>query len=399
MSAERERKDRAFEALIVSAMRKLDDEDVDVERVDEPSEKEKEVLERLGPNFMDELLAGKRGGRREAGHDNDCPARGEPALAGEGVGLYRATEVDEDTVGELDQKDREIVERMRRKQGRELPSEKTPGRRSEAELAAKASEVLRALDMWHLPVDPFEIARKEGIELAPGNYGSEFDGRIKYLSEVDTFSLAYGAARPGRTEGRVRFTVAHELAHFYLHAAYLLGGNFHNSKADFRSRDEMEREADEFAASLLMPRDLFISEVRKYRQGVCVLSELCDLAENRLKTSITSTVRRYCQADIEPCSVVFSEQGHVRWAVHSEDMKRLGMGYVAFGTRVPTKSVTAKIWERVQDVRGSERLEGSVEPSIWYERPWYKKRLWEEAMPLGNTGVVLSYLTLEDPIE
>ena len=41
-------------------------------------------------------------------------------------------------------------------------------------------------------------------------------------------------------------------------------------------------------------------------------------------------------------------------------------------------------------------MEGSVDSDIWFERPFYRKGLWEEAMVLGNTGFVLTYLTLED---
>jgi len=40
--------------------------------------------------------------------------------------------------------------------------------------------------------------------------------------------------------------------------------------------------------------------------------------------------------------------------------------------------------------------EGSVDAEVWFERPFYRKGLWEEAMPLGCTGLVLTYLTLED---
>ena len=161
----------------------------------------------------------------------------------------------------------------------------------------------------------------------------------------------------------------------------------------------MEQEADEFAASLLMPLDLFRSAVKNYRQRVCILSELCELAEKRLHTSITSTALRYCQADIEACSVVFSENGKIKWAAHSEDMKRLGMGFIPFGTKIPAVAQTAKLVRAMADGQEADPVEGSTEPSVWYERPFYHKLLWEEAMPLGSTGIVLTYLTLKDPQE
>lgn len=261
----------------------------------------------------------------------------------------------------------------------------------EREIAARAEDVLRSLGKWSLPVDPFAIAADEGIEVAPGDYGEGFDGRIRYLPEVETFALAYQRAGGRRTPGRVKFTIGHELGHYYLHRDYLLKGHSHGSKADFRSKDEMEEEADEFAAALLMPLDLFRAEVKRYRQHVCVLKELCELAENRLGTSVTSTMRRYCQADIEPCAAIFSRGGVVQWGIYSEDMRRLGMGFVPFGQPLPRGSRTVDSRDKLA---AEGVIEGSINPSEWFERPYHRGQLWEEAMVLGGDGLILTYLTL-----
>ena len=267
----------------------------------------------------------------------------------------------------------------------------------ETQIDHHATSVLKALDMWKLPVDPFGIAREEEIELAPGEFGPAFDGRIKYLREIDSFVIHYADVAPGRSRGRVRFTLAHELAHFYLHKSFLLKGQFHDSITDFRSKDAIEREADEFAAALLMPERLFVKTVHQFRQSVCTLAELCQLAD-RFDTSVTSTVRRYCQCCIEPCSMVVSENGQLRWALHSEDMKRLGMGFIECrnSSRVPAASETAKLWNTLVESEDPDaRVEGELDATVWFDRP-YPERLWEEAMPLGYTGLVLTYLTVSD---
>jgi hypothetical protein len=41
------------------------------------------------------------------------------------------------------------------------------------------------------PVDIFHIAREEGILLAPGHYGEEFDGRIEFHPRKGKFILFY----------------------------------------------------------------------------------------------------------------------------------------------------------------------------------------------------------------
>ena len=262
----------------------------------------------------------------------------------------------------------------------------------EPNVSAQAEEVLKTLGMWRLPVDPFKICEVEDIELVPGRYGDNFDGRIRYLREVDVFALAYEEAGGRRSRGRVHFTIGHELGHYYVHRDYLLSGRSHGSQADFRSRDKMEQQADEFAAALLMPLDLFREAVRSYRQHVCVLRELCELAD-RLQTSVTSTVRRYCQADIEPCAVIFSRDGIVQWACYSEDMRRLNMGFVPFGQRLPRGSRLAKSFDQL--VRDGH-IEGEVEPTEWFERPYHRRLIWEEGMLMSRDGMVLSYLTLVD---
>lgn len=263
-------------------------------------------------------------------------------------------------------------------------------KRPERELAVRAEEVLRNLSMWRLPVDPYAIAREEEIEVVSGEFKAGFDGRIKYLAPVDTYSLAYRIAGPGRPEGRVRFTIGHELGHYYLHGDYLRSGKSHNSKADFRSNDEMEQEADEFAAALLMPIELFRKAVANFRQSVCTLKEVCQLSD-KLGTSATSTIRRYCQADIEPVAAIFSREGKVWWSCYSEDMKRLGMGYVRYGSAIPEESVTAGALSARKDFADGERT-----ADLWFEKPYYSGKVWEETMRLGETGVTITYLTLCD---
>lgn len=265
------------------------------------------------------------------------------------------------------------------------------------DIEALAKKHLIALGMWRLPVNPLAIAKEEGIELAPGRYGEKFDARIKFVRSAKTFILFYKEAGYGLTEGRVRFSIGHELGHYYLphHRSYLLSGQSHNSVTDFRSPDPREKEADEFSSTLLMPHELFAGELKTRRMTICTLADLSRLAENTFQASLTSTVRRYVGLDWEACSMVVSEAGVVKWAKHSDSMRALGMGWIEYGTRVPNTTPTAKLWERLGKEATLERMEAGVDADIWFERP-YRRRLWEEAMPLGYTGQVLTFLTAEE---
>jgi Zn-dependent peptidase ImmA (M78 family) len=260
-----------------------------------------------------------------------------------------------------------------------------------------AKDVLQTHERWKLPVDPFAIAKDEDIQLAPGDYGEGFDARIEFVPEVKRFVIYYRSESEGRPKGRVNFSIAHELGHFFIpsHRAQLLAGEMHNSVSDFRSPQSQEQEADDFAACLLMPRELFIAEVQRFRQRVCTLSEIGQLAEQRLKTSLTSTARRYVQCDVEACSIVFSQHGVMKWAMHSHDMKSKNMKYISANVAVPNGSKTQSLWHRSQSAPRSMSDEGTVNAAIWFDNP-YCDMLWEDVLLLGGTGFAITLLTPDE---
>jgi hypothetical protein len=260
------------------------------------------------------------------------------------------------------------------------------------EIATAAEEVLHSLAMWRLPVDPFAIAEEERILLAPGDYGDGFDARIEYFASFRRFGIYYRES--GRSFGRVRFSLGHELGHFYLphHRERLLKGSAHDSQSDYRSRNPIEQEADRFSANLLMPRSLFVNAVKGFRQRVCDLKYLRRLAE-RLGTSITSTAIRYCDCDIEGATAVFSENGIVQWTYASEDMRRLGCYFVQSGSAVPRDSETAKLLNLLSGGPTDQIVGHQVDSNVWFDWP-RPSLLYEEAMQLGNR--VLTWLVIDD---
>jgi hypothetical protein len=255
-----------------------------------------------------------------------------------------------------------------------------------------AGGVLHNLGFYLLPIDPREIARQEEILLAPGHYGGCFDGRIEYRRLLKSFIIFYAHEGPGRNEGRVNFSLGHELGHFYLkeHRNYLLSGLWHGSQAGFVSDNRLEREADWFSASLLMPADLFRREVHGFRQRVCTLRDLMTLAD-RLKVSLTSAAIRYCECDIEASSVILSRGGVVTYHVPSWEMKRYGFGYLPRWMLIPPTSHTARL--AIGAAGPSGVVEGEVDAEVWFDGRWGK--LYEEAVILGGTGLTLTYLVRE----
>jgi hypothetical protein len=109
--------------------------------------------------------------------------------------------------------------------------------------------------------------------------------------------------------GRRRFAIAHELGHWELHpdlSQWVLC-----SEADLLeySGSPPEIEANTFAAELLMPTSLFRPRCERAEPGL----ELIKALALDFHTTITATAIRFVEECREPCLVVFSENGRVRW--------------------------------------------------------------------------------------
>src|SRR3546814_42737 len=91
------------------------------------------------------------------------------------------------------------------------------------------------------------------------------------------FGILYATHIP--IEGFQRFSIAHELGHYFLdgHIDHLFNGSdFHASQAGFVSQDPYEREADHFATGLLMPEKLFRRAMGRYDDGLDAIERLAN---------------------------------------------------------------------------------------------------------------------------
>ncbi|MBR2388149.1 MAG: ImmA/IrrE family metallo-endopeptidase [Clostridia bacterium] len=134
----------------------------------------------------------------------------------------------------------------------------------------------------HLPIDVLDIALKSKVHvirnshvnvLKPNEYGkSYFDG--------DTWIIVYDDLRDIPT---CRFTIAHELGHFFLGHA-LVYSRYANEKKPYK-KHPAEKQADSFALRLLCP--------------ACVLKDL--------NISSAEDIAKYCRVPIE-----WAEKRYVR---------------------------------------------------------------------------------------
>lgn len=110
---------------------------------------------------------------------------------------------------------------------------------------------------------------------------------------------------------RQRFSIAHELGHWHLHRGLLMLCRGDEIEASTSSAKGFEREADAFAASLLMPHNLFVSAAQALtsREPWVQVQELA----RQFGTSLTATALRMIALDTWQGWLVCSSGGQRRW--------------------------------------------------------------------------------------
>lgn len=173
------------------------------------------------------------------------------------------------------------------------------------------------------PIDPFQIIESEKpfIRIRGGDLKNRCDGKLKYNKLHNLFLLffnnKYDAGLPdGEHHARTRFSIAHELGHYFIPAHYKYlrhGGKPHPSSSEYRTQIQMEREADTFASSLLLPKHLVKPIIDK---GITP-KRLDEIARDFQASLICTTIRAVRLSD-EPCAVVGIRDGAIAWMFPSE---------------------------------------------------------------------------------
>lgn len=209
---------------------------------------------------------------------------------------------------------------------------------------AKGEEVSKLNGFCTGPVDPFKvIASESGQVLAKGDdFGDSFDGRLSYHD--GTFLLLYNTRynhwpRIGMHHPKVRFTIAHELGHYFLdgHREFLVRRREAiESFTEFESNKEVERQADAFAAGLLMPKQLVAPHVNC--EPDATMASIKEAARE-FDVSLTSMMVRWTHLSHFPCATLCIRSGLIQWGFGSEAFRACGLWRCRRG--VAPKSVDA----------------------------------------------------------
>ena len=194
-----------------------------------------------------------------------------------------------------------------------------------------------------------------------------------------------------RESGRKNFTIAHEIGHFVIpgheEADLVCTATDVGSWPD--SAKEFEREANDFAAELLMPEAVVRQIVGKSEPSVQLIEHIASSCQ----ASLSAAGWRFCHLTSHRCAIVWSVVRGVSWFKRSEEFRfgvsRSGpsrQGTFAFdclaGRRTPDRPepVAADLWLDSQNVAAGARI-------------------WEQSKALPSYSSVVTLLWIKERIE
>ncbi len=204
------------------------------------------------------------------------------------------------------------------------------------------------------PVNPALIAEKTELSYKAANYGGYFEGYLEYFKGKFHISLHLSEGEHLYIP-RVRFSFAHELGHYFIdeHRMALMAPGIppHGSKGIFSSDIRSEREADYFAACLLMPEKRLKQDVFRKKFTMTLMNEL----RSKYQVSMTALLLRFTGLGNHPLMIVCSVHNRLKWLNYSDDFpfKRLRLGA---GGEVPECSAAAEYFREGTKYEKAERV-------------------------------------------
>ena len=134
-------------------------------------------------------------------------------------------------------------------------------------------------DMFKVPVDVVKIAKLNSIKVYEGNLDKNVSGAIRYNKEKDYFEIL---VNKNDTRQRKRFTIAHEIGHFFLHKEKLMSDEIHidimyRMPNEDEEQKRREKDVDYFAGALLMNKTL-LTKMYNENNTITELAEIFDVS-------------------------------------------------------------------------------------------------------------------------
>lgn len=167
-------------------------------------------------------------------------------------------------------------------------------------------------------IDPQLIADKLNLNWRTNNYDQAFDGML--VCREGEFYLHLNLRENDHIyKPRIRFTFAHEIGHYIIdehrNALTKPGAKPHGSFPLVSQDIMIEREADHFAACLLLPEN----RVRKDLHCKKFSATLIDEISKKYNVSTTAALLRFVALNHRPMMVVCCRNGAIAWHRETSD--------------------------------------------------------------------------------
>jgi hypothetical protein len=185
-----------------------------------------------------------------------------------------------------------------------------------------------------------------------------------------------------------RFVLAHELGHFELHRelnAYYSDNE--NNFWEWKNDKIIESEANEFAAELLMPTEIFLSRSKKEKFSIDFIQRLSDV----FITSLTSTAIRFAEKGHDPILLICSKNNIIKWYIKNDSFPFVK---VNVHKNIPINTVT---YEYYSSAKTYDRPE-EIDPKFWnIFNPYFSKlKYYEQCLYFNSYNYVLTFIWLSD---
>ncbi len=196
------------------------------------------------------------------------------------------------------------------------------------------------------PIPLLQVAEDELIQVVCDDYGSNsFDGLTWFEPRTEEFYIHLNTNPTKKNfleSNKGRFTLAHELGHYFIpnHRLGLMNGDLkpHGSISYLTdlSSWQVEREADAFASALLMPSKSVIDIINGRPFDFHLIEEIAAM----FQVSKSAAALRFAQIGNYPIMIVFAVDGKIRWVKRSADFPFWRLRYGSSkGDRVPEYTV------------------------------------------------------------
>jgi Zn-dependent peptidase ImmA (M78 family) len=244
----------------------------------------------------------------------------------------------------------------------------------------KVAELALEYSRQCFPDSPVDKVQGEALE--------DFDGMLVANKARTKWLILNNSAV--RSEGRQRFTIAHEFGHYLLHRHRQQ--RFECGDADIETGEgtgrDIEAEADRFASTLLMPLDDF----RRQVEGGPISFDLLGHCADRYGVSLTAAALRWIEIAPKRAVLVASRDDHMLWAKSNTAAFKSG---AFFATRKHTIELPREALAHSANGAASRQTQ-TLSAQRWFPREPDSMPLTEMTVVAGNYDYTLTLLLMPE---